>query len=140
MNKTVAIAAASLLAVGVPLAVSLMDGPDAAAQVRPLALEGDIVMTVDGKAVALTDADKAEIAQRVQAVKDALPPADQASVDWQAALTAEQRVIVGSNGPEQWTPSALVARWKTSRGTATTLGSAAAELEIALIAEQFLAR
>lgn len=140
MKRTTAIAlgAAALLAAA-PLLLTL-DGSDAIAQVRPLALEGAIVMTVDGRQVDLTEADKAEIAQRITAVKEALPAADRASVEWGAALNADQRVIVGEDVPEQWTTQALLDRWKNSRGTTITHANAAAQLEIALIAQKFLAR
>lgn len=111
----------------------------ARAQVRPKALTGAIVVTVDGKAVTLTDSEKTELAQRVLAVKVALPTADQTAVDWSAALTADQRAIVGTGTPEQWTPETLVTRWKAG-GPLFSPASAAAQLEIALIAQKFLAR
>lgn len=133
-----AIGAAAML-VGAPLLLTL-DDSEAVAQVKPLALEGAIVMTVDGRPVALTDANKADIAQRIDAVKDALPAADRASVEWGAALTTDQRAIVGEETPEQWTPQAVLDRWKSSRGTAISQGDAAAQLEIALISQKFLAR
>jgi hypothetical protein len=109
------------------------------AQVRPKALTGAIVVTVDGKTVTLTDAEKTELAQRVPSVKAALPSGDQPSVDWAAALTADQRTIVGSDGPEAWTPEALIARWRAG-GAPLPRAQAAAQLEIAVIAQKFLAR
>jgi hypothetical protein len=109
------------------------------AQVRAKALTGVITVTVDGKTVTLTDAEKTELAQRVAAVKAALPTGDQPSVDWHAALTADQRAIVGTDGPDAWTPAELVARWRAG-GTALTRAQAAAQLEVALIAQKFLAR
>jgi hypothetical protein len=109
------------------------------AQVRPKALTGAIVVTVDGKTVTLTDAEKTELAQRVAAIKAALPSGDQPSVDWNAALTADQRAIVGSDLPDAWTPEALVARWR-SGGAPLPRAQAAAQLEVALIAQKFLAR
>lgn len=112
---------------------------NANAQPKPKALTGVMVLTVDGRTVTLTDGEKTEIAQRVPAVKAALPPADQGSVDWQAALTADQRTIVGADAPEAWTPQALAARWRTG-GAPLPRVQAAAQLEISLVAQAFLAR
>jgi hypothetical protein len=109
------------------------------AQVRTKALTGVITVTVDGRAVALTDAEKTELAQRVPAVKAALPVADQPAVDWQAALTADQRAIVGDSAPTVWAPEALISRWKVG-GEPLPRAEAAAQLEIAVIAQKFLAR
>ena len=109
------------------------------AQVKPKTLTGIVTVIVDGKTVDLTDAQKAELARRVPAVKEALPVADQGSVDWQAALTADQRAIVGADLPEAWLPAALAARWRTG-GAPLPRATAAAQLEIALVAQQFLAR
>lgn len=109
------------------------------AQVKPKTLTGVIVLTVDGKTVTLTDADKSEIAQRVAAVKAALPTSDQPAVDWQAALTVPQRAIAGTDPPEAWTPAALLAAWKAGSGPIPR-AQAVAQLEIALVAQRFLAR
>lgn len=109
------------------------------AQIRAKALTGAIVVTVDGKTVTLTDAEKTELAQRVAAVKAALPSGDQPSVDWAAALTADQRTIVGEDLPTAWTPEALAARWRGG-GAPLPRAQAAAQLEIALVAQKFLAR
>lgn len=137
MNKT------WIAFVGFVLGVTSMladEAYQAAAQGRPKALTGVMTVTVNGLAVTLTDAEKTEIAQRVPAVAAALPPGDQASVSWQAALTAEQRAIVDTDPPEQWTPEVLAARWKAGGAVSMSRSRAAQELEIAIVAQRFLAR
>lgn len=108
-------------------------------QVTPKALTGVMVVTVDGRTVPLTDGEKTEIAQRIPAIKAALPPVDQTSVDWQAALSASQRALVGADSPEQWTPEALLARLRSGSGNISRT-TAITQLEVALVAQKFLAR
>lgn len=112
--------------------------PDAAAQVRTAAITAPMTVTVNGSPVTLTAEDREAIARASAAVRAALPVADREQVDWQAALTADQRLIVGSDGPEAWLPSALVARWRASGMTQITRARAAAEVEIAQVARRVL--
>lgn len=96
-----------------------------------------MTLTVDGRAVPLTGEERAAIAKAVPAIRAALPPADQAVVDFSAALTADQRAVVGADTAEQWTPTALITRWR-SGGAPIPRATAARDLEIALVAQSLV--
>ena len=106
------------------------------------ALTGQIVVTVDGVTVALTDEQKREMATKFEAVKDALPEEDKAQVDFMRALNVDQRLIaveVGVSTAEGWVPTELITRWKSAGASPLPQSRAAAELEMSLVALAFMA-
>jgi hypothetical protein len=109
-------------------------------EAKAATLRGDLRVVVDGREVALTDAQKVELAKASLAIRDALPEEDRASVDFLSGLNADQVAIikeVGSEAAEAWAFEAVISRWK-GEGREFTRGRAAAELEIAVLAHRFL--
>lgn len=99
-----------------------------------------ISVTVNGSAVTMTDDEMIAIVRDrpdhpiSKALKTKFNPSELSKADFSAALTAEQRTIVGNDPVSAWTHQSVIGRLK-SQGTPAAL-RAAAEMEIAIIAQQ----
>jgi hypothetical protein len=105
------------------------------------ALTADLRVLVDGQEVALSAEQKRELAKSSAAIREALPADDKLELDFLTGLNADQVALVKESGAESveaWTPEALVARWRSEGRVEFERGRAAAELEIAVLAQRFL--